>query len=160
MSTERVLVTFFPLRAHVQLHMPQPPHVLRTALRVIRLKRSALCLSTYVPKKKKMSPMRTPAQVAPFHRALVGGRGGQATKSCANSTCRASARYSILPRSAPSPSLALFTVSTRADCYCYCRSNFIIDEAWCPHAGDAPVEYICTRNSSTLNRTMKRFKCH
>ena len=86
--------------------------------------------------------MRTPAQVTPFHRALVRGQGGQATKSCANSTCRASARYSILPRSAPSPSLALFTVSTRADCYCYCRSNFIIDEAWCPHAGDAPVEYI------------------
>ena len=27
-----------------------------------------------------------------------------------------------------------------------CRPNFIIDEAWCPHAGDAPVEYInfCT----------------
>ena len=45
----------FLLCAHVQLHMPQTPHVLRTALRVIRLKRSALCLSqvfNFCPKKK------------------------------------------------------------------------------------------------------------
>ena len=69
----------FLLCAHVQLHMPQPPHVLRTALRVIRLKRSALYLLqlfNFCPKKKNRSRMRTPAQVVPFHSALVRGRGG------------------------------------------------------------------------------------